>query len=68
MNRFISSVWASSFVVLAICSALLIRLVKNDSAPLVIVNVAAVGVAFYITRRTIKAAQARAAAAGLMQP
>jgi len=68
IKRFISSVWASSFVVLAVCSAVLIGLVRNDSAPLVIVNAAAVGIAFYITRRTIKRAQARAAAAGLMQP
>jgi hypothetical protein len=68
INRFISSVWATSFVALAVSSALLIDLVKSDSAPLVIVNVAAVGTAFYITRRTIKRAQARAAAAGLMQP
>lgn len=66
MNRFLTSVWAASFTAAAIAGALLIGLLKNNTAPVVIANVAALLVAFYVTRRIVTRAEARASAAGLM--
>jgi hypothetical protein len=66
LNRFLTSVWAASFTALAITCALLIGFVKNDAAPVVIANVVVLVIAFRITHRTVKKAEARAVAAGLM--
>lgn len=66
LNHFLTSVWAASFTAAAIAGALLIGLVKNNTGPVVIANVVALLGAFYITRKAVKSAQARAAAAGLM--
>jgi hypothetical protein len=59
-------VWAASFAATAIACALLIGLVRNSTGPVVIATVAALAAAFYVTRRAVKGAEARAARAGLM--
>lgn len=66
INRFVTAVWASAFTASAVACALVIEFVKNDAAPIVLANAAALLAAFYVTRRTIKCAQARAAVAGLV--
>jgi uncharacterized membrane protein len=66
LNRFLTSVWTASFAAAASACALLIWLVKNSTGPVVIANAAALGTAFYVTRRTVRSAEARASLAGLM--
>ncbi len=65
LNEFLTSVWAASFMAAAIARALLIGFVTNYAGPVVIANAVALLAAFFVTRRTVKSAEARAAAAGL---
>jgi hypothetical protein len=66
INRFITAVWASAFTASAVACALVIDFVRNDAAPIALANAAALLAASYVTRRTIRSARARAAAAGLV--
>ncbi len=66
MNRFLTSVWAASFTSSAVACVLLIGLASGETGLLVAANIAALLIAFYVTRTTVKKAEARAAAAGLM--
>jgi hypothetical protein len=66
LNRFITSVWAVGFLVAAAGCSLAIALLRDDTLGIVAANAVALLGAAYITRRTVKRAEARAAAAGLM--
>ena len=65
INRFLTSVWAASFTVAAVICALLIGLDESDTSLPTVANLAAFVIALIVTRRTVKNARARAAAAGL---
>jgi ABC-type amino acid transport substrate-binding protein len=65
INQFLTSVWGASFACSAIVCALLIGLVKADTVFVVLANVAAFAIPFYVTRTTVTRAQQKAAAAGL---
>jgi hypothetical protein len=66
LNRFLTSVWAAGFASSAIASGLLIGLVKNDTDPLVLANVAGFLIPLLITRAAVRNAEARAVTAGLL--
>jgi hypothetical protein len=66
LNRFITSVWTVGFLAAAGGCSLAIALLRNDTATIIGANAVALLGAAYVTRRAVKHAEARAAAAGLM--
>ena len=68
LNRFITSVWTVGFLTAAGGCSLAIALFRDDTAAIIGANAVALLGAGYVTRRTVKRAEARAAAAGLILP
>jgi len=66
LNRFITSVWTVAFLAAAAGCSLAIALLRDDTAAIICANAVALLGAGYVTRRSVKRAEARAAAAGLM--
>jgi len=66
LNRFITSVWTIGFLAAAAGCSLAIALFRDDTAAIIGANVVALFGAGYMTRHSVKRAEARAAAAGLM--
>src|SRR5439155_3546112 len=64
LNRFITSVWTVGFLVAAGGCSLAIALLRDDTGAIIATNAVALLGAAYVTRRTVKRAEARAAAAG----
>jgi uncharacterized membrane protein len=66
LNRFITSVWTVAFLAAAAGCSLAIALLRDDTAAIIGANAVALLGAGYVTHRSVKRAEARAAAAGLM--
>jgi hypothetical protein len=66
LNRYITAVWSVAFVGAAGGCSLAIGLLRDDTGAIIAANAVALLGAGYVTRRTVKRAEARAGAAGLM--
>ena len=66
LNQFITTVWTAGFLVAAGGCALAVALLRDDTVAIIAANAVALLGAGYVTRRTVKRAETRAAAAGLM--
>jgi hypothetical protein len=65
INTFLTRVWTASFTGSAIVCAIFIGEIKSHSVLVLIAQIAGFVIPFHVTQKTVAAAKARAAAAGI---